>query len=115
MLFAIAITLETVRKDVCTDRPLIYTSHCVFFSYYHPFKAHALCGKNSLTGDKISSLIQPKYAILIISDGSSMDDIFPVAAWRTSLMFTVEQVKSLNELELKVYQYIIQHKAAVPT
>ncbi len=44
-----------------------------------------------------------------------MDDIFPVAAWRTSLMFTVEQVKSLNELELKVYQYIIQHKAAVPT
>ena len=29
-------------------------------------------------------------------------------------MFTVEQVKSLNELELKVYQYIIQHKAAVP-
>ena len=30
-------------------------------------------------------------------------------------MFTVEQVKSLNELELKVYQYIIQHKAAVPT
>ena len=43
-----------------------------------------------------------------------MDDIFPLAAWGTSLMFTVEQVKSLNELELKVYQYIIQHKAAVP-
>ena len=29
-------------------------------------------------------------------------------------MFTVEQVKSFNGLELGVYQYIIQHQAAVP-
>lgn len=29
-------------------------------------------------------------------------------------MFTVEQVKSLNELELEVYQYVMQHQAAVP-
>ena len=29
-------------------------------------------------------------------------------------MFTVEQVKSFNELEFGVYQYIIQHQAAVP-
>lgn len=29
-------------------------------------------------------------------------------------MFTIEQLKSLNDLEMQVYQYIIQHKAAVP-
>ena len=29
-------------------------------------------------------------------------------------MFTAEQVKSFNELEFGVYQYIIQHQAAVP-
>lgn len=29
-------------------------------------------------------------------------------------MFTVEQVKSFNELEFGIYQYIIQHQAAVP-
>lgn len=29
-------------------------------------------------------------------------------------MFTVEQIKSLNELEMQVYQYIIQHKSTVP-
>lgn len=29
-------------------------------------------------------------------------------------MFTSEQVKSLNGLELGVYQYVIQHQAAVP-
>lgn len=28
-------------------------------------------------------------------------------------MFTVEEIKSLNELELAVYQYVIQHKHAV--
>ena len=30
------------------------------------------------------------------------------------IVFTVEQVKSLNGLELGVYQYIIKHQAAVP-
>lgn len=29
-------------------------------------------------------------------------------------MFTSDQVKSLNGLELGVYQYVIQHQAAVP-
>ena len=29
-------------------------------------------------------------------------------------MFTAEQVKSFNELEFGVYQYIVQHQAAVP-
>lgn len=29
-------------------------------------------------------------------------------------MFCVEEIKSLNELELAVYEYIMQHKSAVP-
>lgn len=29
-------------------------------------------------------------------------------------MFSTEQIKNLNELEMQVYQYILQHKAAVP-
>ncbi len=29
-------------------------------------------------------------------------------------MFTIEQIKSLNELELSVYQYVTQHPSAVP-
>ncbi len=29
-------------------------------------------------------------------------------------MFTVKQIQSLNELELAVYQYVIQHQTAVP-
>ena len=29
-------------------------------------------------------------------------------------MFTVDQIKSLNELELSVYQYVTQHPSAVP-
>ncbi|MFG6332138.1 MAG: hypothetical protein K1W28_10000 [Lachnospiraceae bacterium] len=29
-------------------------------------------------------------------------------------MFSAEQIKNLNELEMQVYQYILQHKAAVP-
>lgn len=29
-------------------------------------------------------------------------------------MFTIEQIKNLNELELEVYQYIMQHQSAVP-
>lgn len=29
-------------------------------------------------------------------------------------MFTVEEIQSLNELELAVYEYVIQHKSAVP-
>ncbi len=28
-------------------------------------------------------------------------------------MFTVEQIKSLNELEMAVYQYVMQHQTAV--
>ena len=29
-------------------------------------------------------------------------------------MFTVEQIKSLNELEMQVYQYVMLHRASVP-
>lgn len=29
-------------------------------------------------------------------------------------MFTVEKIRSLNELELSVYEYVIQHKSTVP-
>lgn len=29
-------------------------------------------------------------------------------------MFTVEQIQSLNELELSVYEYVIQHKTVIP-
>lgn len=29
-------------------------------------------------------------------------------------MFSADQIKSLNELEMKVYQYVMQHKATVP-
>ena len=29
-------------------------------------------------------------------------------------MFSVEQIQSLNELELSVYEYIMQHKNSVP-
>lgn len=29
-------------------------------------------------------------------------------------MFTIEQIQSLNELELEVYQYVMQHQTAVP-
>lgn len=30
------------------------------------------------------------------------------------MMFSVEQIQSLNELEMQVYQYVLQHKTAVP-
>lgn len=29
-------------------------------------------------------------------------------------MFTVDKIQSLNELELSVYEYVIQHKTAIP-
>lgn len=29
-------------------------------------------------------------------------------------MFTIKQLQSLNELEMEVYQYIIQHQNAIP-
>ena len=29
-------------------------------------------------------------------------------------MFTVDQIKSLNELELSVYHYVMQHQSAIP-